>query len=591
MLSTFYKQAINMKIKHTPLTRSIFCGLTILVLAIAPALAEDGILIQSVTLDGDTDFLPEPLSADTIRSGFEGKSFTQEDLEKRLKHINDILLDQGFYLARIEPNYDDIENGNLGLSIDKGRIGKIDFHTLPGKYRGTEAEERKTIRKPYTDGYFSADKLRPRFTTSDGDTPFNYNELHKEIFSVNSLPDITLNTDLSIREEDGQRYMDLDFYVEDRMPIHGVLEFKNTGTRATDEERVTLTLQHLNLTRNEDTLTVEMLSSLDLETLRNISGSYNIPYQAGGEGGGISFFGGYSELNVDEIVSGIDLAADGWHIGNRNFHHIIDNEKLTFNVAYGILLNQLSDSLEVRNGEQVKTEIDTAPASVGLIMHSNRPDALNGRNFATFLYTYNLGDTFGMTKQDEIEALRPGGSADYSHIQFQASRIQSLGGKIDDNSGERIYQHSAFVNIDIQYAGEPLISSEKKAVGGFETTRGYPENFIAGDNGYTATFALRTLIFKGAFFRYLGRNKSVEDRRRLTADYVQLSLFTDFAYVEGENNGDLAGADESLHSVGGGIRFALTGNSQVKVDYGYPMDKIDGVSDSGRLHFAVEGQF
>ena len=552
--------------------------------------AQDSVTIKQVIINGDTDFLPEQLSAETIRSGFEGKSMDEEAVENRIKHVNGILLNQGFYLSQIAADYEQIGDGILTLNIDKGRMGNINFYTLGEQYRGSEVEERKANRKPYKSGYFSGDHLRPRFTKGTGNDPFNYNELHKEIFSINSLPDITLNTDLTIREEGDQRFMDVDFYVEDSMPIHGVLEFKNTGTRTTDEERLTLTLQHLNLTRRDDTLSVEALTSLDFETLRNVATSYNIPYK-GGEGGGLSFFAGYSDLQVDDIVTDIDLAADGWHVGNRNFHHLVDNDRLTFNVAYGILLSELSDTLEVTNGEQLNTEIQTAPASVGLIYHDNRPDRMHGRNFATLLLSYNLGDTFGATKQEEIEALRPGASSGYSHLQFQASRIQSLGGQIDENSGERVYQHYLFGSIDVQYAGEALISSEKKAIGGFETVRGYPENFLAGDNGLTSTFEIRTLIFKGAFSRYLGRSKSIEDRRRISADYIQLSGFVDYGYVEDEDAGGLVGGSESLLGVGAGIRFALTGNSQVKVDYGFPVEDVETVSDNGRLHFAVEAQF
>jgi len=570
------------------MTKRLFIIITTLLIAL-PATAEETVLIKEVLIQGDTSFLPEPMTLNTVKSGFEGKSMDEESIEARIKHINSILLNEGYYLAQIEANYDRIQDGTLILSIDQGRIGNINFFRLPGEYRGTDVEERKKTREPYR-GYFSDSQLRPRFKPGRRDPAFNYNQLHREIFSINSLPDITLNTDLTIREEADQRYMDIDFYVEDQMPVHGILEFKNTGTQDTDEERITFTAQHLNLTKRDDTLTVELLTSLDLETLRNGAASYNVPYAAG-KGGGISLFGGYSDLSVDNIVSGIDLAADGWHVGNRNFHHLIDNDHYTLNIAYGLLVNELSDSLEVRNGEQVKTEIMIAPASVGLVFNNNRPDSLNGRNFATLLYSYNLGDAFGITEQEEVEELRPDAKANYSHVQLQASRIQSLGGRIDANSGDRIFQHYLFGNIDLQYAGQPLISSEKKAVGGLETTRGYPENFVAGDNGITSTVEFRTLIFKGAFSRYLARNKSIEERRRLTADYVQFNSFFDYAYVEDEDTGDLVGTDQTLYSVGAGIRFALTGNSQVKVDYGYPLEKVEGVSGNGRFHFAIEAQF
>ena len=46
--------------------------------------------------------------------------------------------------------------------------------------------------------------------------------------------------------------------------------------------------------------------SIDLETIRSASGSYYFPYEIG-NGGALTLFGGYSELDVEDVVEGIDL--------------------------------------------------------------------------------------------------------------------------------------------------------------------------------------------------------------------------------------------------------------------------------------------
>jgi hemolysin activation/secretion protein len=550
---------------------------------------EDTYVIKSVAFTGDTAFLKSPNSTAEISQRFAGNQ-TEASIEAGVKTLNDSLIDQGFYLANLTAEYDRIDEGILTLTIDQGRLGKINYYRLPGGFKGTDVETRQAKRQPYR-GYFGADQLNAGFQPQVS-RAFNYNDLHLEIFRLNALPDLSVDTDMKVREEADEksiprRYVDLDFYVQDRLPIHGVSEIKNTGTRRTDEERIDLTLQHLNLTKHNDTLSFNLLGSLDMETLRTISSSYNFPIY----NGGLSLTAGYSDLKVDEVVSGIDLAADGWFVGNRNFHHLFDNSSHTLNVAYGIQFTQLSDSLILNQGVQVKTDIQTAPVSAGLIYHSNKPDLFNGRNFLTLLVTQNAGDAFGVTKEAEVQAIREDAAADYNYAQLQGSRIQSIGGKIDDVSGEQIYAHYIFANFDLQYSGEPLLSADKKVVGGLESVRGYPENFVAGDNGFSGKLEVRTLIFKGALTKWLGRNKNFDERRRYTADYIQLTGFLDGAYVEDEATTSIPSQNATLLGVGAGLRFSVTGNSQLKLDYGYPIEDAEGASKNGRLHFAFETQF
>ncbi|MFP6905219.1 MAG: ShlB/FhaC/HecB family hemolysin secretion/activation protein, partial [Verrucomicrobiota bacterium] len=487
----------------------MYCMLTIWLIPFA-VLAEDTYTVKSVEFIGDSGFLKSPNSPAEINQRFSGQQ-TEKSIEDQVKSLNEALIDQGFYLAILRAEYDRIDEGVLVLTVDQGRVGKINYYRLPGGFSGTDVQTRKANRQPYQ-GYFEIEQLNHGFQ-HQLNRAFNYKDLHLEIFRLNSLPDLSLDTDIRVREEVDEkgiprRYVDLDFYVNDRLPVHGVFEIKNTGTHNTGGHRMDFTLQHLNLTKRNDTLSMVLLSSLDLETLRAFSTSYNRPIDKGG----ISLTGGYSDLNVDEIVSSIDLAAEGWFIGNRNFHNLVDNSSHTLNVAYGIQLSQLSDSLILSEGEQVKTDIRTVPASLGMVYHSNEPDAWGGRNFITALLTQNMGDALGVTKDEEVRAIREDADADYNFVQVQGSRIQSLGGRVDDASGEQVYAHYLLASVDAQYAGEPLVSAEKKAVGGMESVRGYPENFVAGDNGISGKLELRTLIFKGLLTKWLGRKTNFDER-------------------------------------------------------------------------------
>ena len=558
-----------------------------------PAAASETLQIKQLTWTGDREFLDRLGLQKSVEQALRTPP-TETELQKLIDAHNRQFIEKGYYLARIYLIGFDPETGTLELQVDRGKIGNINFFELDTPYDDTTVAQRNANRQPY-EGYFSEEQIRLKLGgATKGDT-FDYNRLHSDLFTVNAIPDLVLHTDLRTRREVrdeiySERFVDLDFYVEDEPPMHAVLELKNTGTEKTDDFRLALKMQHLNLTQNYDALTVAIPVSLDFETTRAISGSYIRPLDIG-KGAGISLFGGYSELQVDEVIEGIDVAGDGIFFGPRYFQHLVKNDNHVINAVAGLFYRQINDEITQEDSTIEDTTIDVLPLSLGLTYSSVQPDALNGRTFASGLLSYNIGDGIGLTDAEDIDIQRAGADPDYWMAQAGVSRIWSMFGKPDPDSGERVGDWYLYNNIDVQWTEDALIPGDQKTLGGFETVRGYSERVAAADRGGYFRNEFRTPIYRGFLTRLLNRKATFAERQKRPADYLQLVAFFDAGYIENTLDQPDVPDSYTMASVGGGIRLAFGQFSQIKVDYGYPLKDIEDESDNGRVHIAVEVQY
>jgi len=558
-----------------------------------PDATNETFFLSQVLWAGDVDFLESFGILTKLTENLTTGSITEDELTSMLETITQAFIENGYYLAKMYVIELDPSAGKVEIQVDAGRVGNINFYETPNRYEKTSAEERVETRVPYS-GFFSQSQLKDKLRRNIQGEVFDYNELYGSLFAINSLPDVVLHTDLKSRQENREglyteRYVDLDFYVEDRLPAHAVFEVKNTGTEQTEDIRLSLKLQHLNLTRRYDALTIAVPVSLDFETARAISGSYILPLDIG-RGAGISLFGGYSELQLDEVISGVDLSGEGVFFGPRFFYHLAKNEDYIVNAVAGAFYRSVTDALTQNNADIERAEIDVLPITLGLTFQSVRPDATRARNFANIMVAYNLGGQLGLTEQEELELQRENAERDFLTMQFSAARIWSVGGK-KEASGELVGDWYLYNNIDIQYSSQALIPSEQKAIGGYETVRGYPERGVAADFGGYLRNEIRTPIYRGFLTKILQRNASYEERQERPADYIQGLTFFDLGILENNDKQPDTRNSYELASYGAGLRFALGKHSQLKVDYGIPLKQLLDYSDAGRWHFAVEVQY
>lgn len=559
-----------------------------------PEGADGSISIRSLTFVGDEGFLRDLGLLQPIRYVLLEQPASEDRLTELLERCRKEFVEQGYYLASLRILNLDAATGDLLLQVDPGRVGRLAYYSLDGDYWEASPDERLRLRGPYK-GWFRESQFNKRLGLHAPGATFNYQNLHASLLKINSMPDVTMHAELKVRSEQVDettiRYLDTELYIEDRIPLHGAIELKNTGTADTEDFRISLKLQYLNLTKNDDTLTLAVPVSVDFTSVRSFSGSYIRPLEIG-RGAGLSVFGGYSKLVLDEVLPSFDLNGKGWFFGPRAFYHLSYTEDHVINAVFGGLYRSLSDTISFQGQAVESAQVDVLPLTFGLTYTSVRPDALGGRSFANALVSHNvLGDAFGVTDEVALITQRDGARADYWNLNLGLTRIQSIRGKLDPATGLRAGEWYYYLFLDTQYTTDTLVPGDQKAVGGFESVRGYPERSVAGDWGGYLRQEIRSPIWQGFLSRRFQKAARRGDTAYVPWDYFQLLAFVDLGYVE--NNEAIEGVDDriSLASVGPGVRLSLTRQAQLKLDYGIPLSDVEGVSRSGKFHLALEIQF
>ena len=138
---------------------------------------------------------------------------------------------------------------------------------------------------------------------------------------------------------------------------------------------------------------------------------------------------------------------------------------------------------------------------------------------------------------------------------------------------QKLYQAGQMWNLraDAQWSGsDGMVSSRQFYMGGMYSVRGYKENFLGGDSGFTfsAEYAVPVI------------NKNT-------------SAFTFFDYGHVYGNGQSDDQHHILSSVGLGMRSTINQYISASLTLGIPLQRefVSETASRTRLHFIVSGQF
>lgn len=546
-------------------------------------LPEGQFVVKSIVFTGDLDFW------NSLKSDVKGVKTLSEQLQKELtgkvlsvKELSEycreftkieIIENRKFFLAYLSPKLRGIDeyrgDGVVTIDVRTARFG--DTALYEKKTSAESAVER------YKGFFFSSKQIMDRLSFEKGQ-PFNYEQFYGDVFSLNSMPDLSLDGDLKVTEdEQGQRWVNTDFYVEEKMPLHATLQFDNTGTETTDEWGTSATIQYLNLTRHYDVLSLDASYSLD-DSLYSGAGSYYLPFDVLGKGMSITLFGGYSELDVEDITSGVDLESEGWFYGLQYQTDMIaiGRYKTEFVLEQ---TTRYTENQILAGGMAFPTDLTIAPVTVGVNYSETETDYIGGRNFASYRLAMNYDGWLTSDGDKEFNAARIGAEADYMIHRIQAARIQRLFGR----DGKWLL----YVKGTAQFADGPLAPSEQMALGGMDTVRGYEERVVLGDEGYIVNVELRTPLFDRGLFGFNAEKKPLET--------VQLVAFCDYGYLKRKEALPGEFDDVQLLGAGLGVRISLGQYVQMRADYGFALNDIDDETgqntDDGRFHLALQMQF
>lgn len=538
--------------------------------------AADANAVNQLNIAGDAAALIDKagLKAD-LEEKIVGKSLTSADLATIAKEAQDALRKKGYILATVTAAAGSPAKGVAELSVKSPLFGKMSFSQLADK-------EGAQTREPFAGKYFSEQSLKNNLRDVKEGDYFCYSLLVKDLLQINTKPDVKLDTKLVSRTEEGRQYADMNFTVRESLPLHAIIEANNTGSEETDIWRLGATVQHLNLTKHDDVLTLRVLGSPDFSKMWSVAGSYGLPCPIG-SGGQISLYGGYASVDSDEMDGGISIEGDNFFAGLQAMHRLVDSADHQFSVGLGAVYRDLNDTVVMSGSPLPERKATVVPFSLILSYASARPDGLGGRTFISSETLYNLGDAFGVTKEDEIDDQRTDAKANYLIERLQLARLQPLFGRVDDK-GLRRGQWTLFAKAQGQVANGAVIAAEGIGIGGMNTVRGYEERTLLGDHGLSGTIEMRTPMFAQVIGRLFGSQAAVFDR-------TQFLVFADGGSIYRSDALAAEIVSDSIFSAGLGLRMSFRESAQVRVDAGYRLCETRNEDNGVGWHFAAQWQF
>ena len=532
--------------------------------------------VSAVTVYGSRAFAERECVADRILKALGEGDKTLGEIVEAIGAVRQQLLEEGFYLVRLSLSrtgtYDRSTN-TLGVLVDEGRFGEIGVLFEDEKEDGT---------------WFSRKQILSRFRKIEPGAPFNYGRLREVLFDVNSHPDLTIDTSVNVRRpiegEGGDRriarYADLDFTVKESFPLHMVWEVNNYGMEEVEEWQTSLTLQYLNLTQHDDVLTFSPSMSFGAE-LMSFAGSYMLPHDYW-RGGNTTLYGGYSSLDVDNIVPRLDLEGTGWFVGLQHSENIYDSDRHLWSVSAGVLWRYIEDRYTALGYKLNKRSVSILPVSLALSYTGKKADFLGGRNFATIQGLVNV-----MTSGDSLDEMWTDADKNYKILRWQMARLQPVFGWYDPKTDLDLHQWILFLKVEGQYSPDTLIPVEKLSMGGYNCMRGYRTRGYLGDWGFYGTAELRTPLLVDTVSSLFGdrTDKSPIDR-------LQFLGFVDYGWTCFNDLPSGYDDNEFIYSAGLGARVALTSHTQLRCDVAFPLRDTDWADDDNmEVYFSVQMQF
>ena len=513
-------------------------------------------------VSGDRDIVEKLPVWQAWKDYVEFNKITPKDINEFHGKLIKALQEKGYVFAQVEFPTKIWSTGIFLAKVDCGQLGDI------------------TVKNQK---HFSAKQIVRALENQDG--RFNYAKIHSDLFDLNTRPDLKLQTSLKPVNQGGRRVINAEIEVEDKIPIHGAIELSNSAAKdARNDWRVRSTLQHLNITKHNDSLTLDWLTTGRIgEDMNAISASYFLPIN---DELSLNVYGGWNQSFTNDVLPEISARGRGAYGGVQLSYIFYETLRDRFQLSLGWFYQRLNNYQDINGMRYDNGDITLSMPTITLGYTQKVFDNYHGRNFASITLQQNRAGTFGASsKSDFIAASAVDG--DFTLAKIQLARFQRLfEGK--DAPGK----WTLFVKADAQIASDRMPSATRDYVGGRNSVRGYEESELNGDHSFVGTVELRTPLIENFIPglkkdpQYLKDNPEHWSQHRL-----QFILFTDFGYVAYDEK-DKPDDDNSLWSVGAGIRLGLTKYSQMALDYGYPIiDASDDTPNAGRLHLSVQLQF
>ena len=432
------------------------------------------------------------------------------ELEKVADVVTAAFRERGYSLVRAYIPAQEIKDGIVEIAVSEGRVGEIIV-------RGNKN--------------YSSEFIKKGFTTVVRDGAIKQSSLEKSLLVLNEYPDLKAAAVLEAGKELGTT--DIVVNVEDKLPLHLVMDYDNFGTESVSKNRFGM---EVNLGRflivEGSSLSLRGVIGSDPKTYHYGRASYLLPINNYGTKLGFLGYGG--NFDVGQALADFNITATTWGYGPYLTHPFVKTRTQNLSGEFGF---ESKDATQFLLGSLFSRD------KLRMLRMGLNYDSIDstGRNFIALSLFQGLGEALGAMDNDDTKSSRFGADNRFTKAYINWARVQRVMDRV-----------SILLRGSGQVSTRPLVATEEFYIGGADSVRGYPLGEFLGDDGYNVSTEIRVSPLPNQ-------------------EILQLALFVDHGGVSIKDPPPGIKKYNHLTGAGFGFRLNLPYNINGRFDVGFPV--------------------
>ncbi len=392
-----------------------------------------------------------PVEVEKAVYPFLGPGRTEEDIELARAALEAAYIEAGYQTVTVEIPQQQIRAGIVQLQVNESPVGRL-------RVRGAR--------------YYLPSHIKARARSVAEGRVIQFNDLKRDIVSLNQLADRRVTPDIQIGFEPGT--VDVDLNVEDSLPLHGNVELNNRYSPDTVPLRLSAGINYGNLWQLGHTAGFSFQVAPEKPEDTTVYAAFYLMRFPGYDGFSLLFQGTKQDSDVSTL-GGAAVAGRGETIGMRGLFTLPSREDFFHSISAGFDYKTFRQNV-VLGLDTFETPIFYYPLNISYSATWAKKGKATNLNAAVNFHPRGLGSSPQQFDDNRFKA-----DGNYLYFRGDLAHTREFGGGFQ-----------LFVRAQGQVASEPLIPNEQFAAGGLDTVRGYLEGEVLGDHALLGTLELRS---------------------------------------------------------------------------------------------------
>lgn len=488
--------------------------------------------LKKITISGNEIFSEKLLRKKFINQYFD-KCLTKADLQNIRKKIENFYIKKGYTTTRVYFNSRTLKDKILSLIIIEGKVENLKIEN------NSKIDQKLSFRKK-TKSFFA-------FPFRDSGI-FNLRDFEQGVDQINRLQSYNAEIDVSPASKKG--YSDITIHSKIKKPVNASISFDNLGQKSSGQNKRTVNANFDSIFGLYDNFFVSYSKDNEPNNRRKFSkslfSSLSIP---------VGYWTFLTSYSASSYLTTVDDPAISYQVSGENSSKsltldrvLMRNQNVKTKFGSKLTLKDTKSFIE-----DTKNRIGTHKLSLISIYLDNiiylKAGTINLK--PSLIQSF---DIFNATSDSKDI------TSNEAHAQFKIAKFSAyFNTHLNRFKINLPLQYT--INFDSQFSENTLFGTEKFAIGGPYSIRGFRQNSISGDNGYMINNDIKIQLSQlipeslknNKILSYNFKNLSLNNM----ISKMNFSLLYDFGYVR--NNKILNSAGEGYMS-GAGIKFSYLGN-------------------------------